>query len=93
MIVESLRACARYGPQFVARARAGLAGLAMLPIDDDLLHAAAGLPPPELRSLDAIHLATALSIGDRLGVMLCYDERLTEAARSAGLPVVSPGMK
>ncbi len=90
LIVESLRACARYGPRFVTRARAGLAALALLPLDDELLQAAATLQPAELRSLDAIHLATALSIEDRLGVVFCYDERLAEGARSAGLTVAGP---
>ncbi len=92
LIIESLRACARYGEGFVARARAGLAGLALLPLDDELLHAAGSLRPPELRSLDAIHLATALSIEDRLGVVFCYDARLADGARSAGLTVLQPGL-
>lgn len=91
MIVESLRACARYGPVFTARAHAGLSDLALLPMDDEVLHAAASLESPELRSLDAIHLATALSIRDRLGVVFCYDERLADAAGHAGLPVARPG--
>jgi len=91
LIVESLRACSRYGPAFATRARAGLSDLALLPMDDALLHAAACLQPPVLRSLDAIHLATALSIGGHLGVMFCYDERLADAAGSAGLVVVRPG--
>ena len=91
MIVESLRACTRYGPVFTARALAGLSDLALLPMDDEVLHAAASLEPPELRSLDAIHLATALSIGDRVGVVFCYDERLADAAESAGLSVARPG--
>jgi len=56
-------------------------------MDDALLHAAAGLHPPGLRSLDAIHLATAPSIRDRLGVVFCYDERLADAATAAGLVV------
>ncbi len=76
---------------FTARAHAGLADLALLPMDDELLHAAASLEPPGLRSLDAIHLATALSIRDRIGVVFCYDERLACAAESAGLAVARPG--
>jgi predicted nucleic acid-binding protein len=91
LIVESLRACARYGPAFTARARAGLSDIALLPMDDEVLHAAASLEPPELRSLDAIHLATVLSIRDRVRVVFCYDERLADAAGSAGLPVARPG--
>lgn len=91
LIVESLRACSRYGPVFEARAREGLSDLALLPMDDALLHAASGLRPPGMRSLVAIHLATALSIRDRLGVVFCYDERLAGAATAAGLVVARPG--
>jgi len=91
LIVESLRACSRYGPEFTARARAGLSDLALLPMDDALLHTAAEMEPPGLRSPDAIHLATALSIRDRVGVLFCYDERLADAAQSAGLVVAQPG--
>lgn len=91
LIVESLRACSRYGTEFTARALAGLPDLALLPMDDALLHAAAALQPASLRSLDAIHLATALSIRDRLGIVFCYDERLADAAASAGLVVARPG--
>lgn len=91
LIVESLRACTRYGPELVERARAGLADVALLPMDDELLLAAGQLQPPGLRSLDAIHLATALSIRDRVGVLLCYDTRLADAARAAGLPIARPG--
>lgn len=90
LIVESVRACARYGDDFAVRAQNGLSALALLPMNDALLHAAAVLLPPGLRSLDAIHLATALSLGDRMGAMVCYDERLGSAAHGAGLEVVQP---
>ena len=73
------------------RARTGLLGPALLPMDDTLLHAAARLQPPDLRWLDAIHLATAITIRDSLGVVFCYDRRLADAAESAGLPVARPG--
>jgi len=91
LIVESLRACARYGAAFEASAHAGLSDLALLPMDDALLLAAARLKAPGLRSLDAIHLATALSIRDRVGVLFCYDARLADAAQSAGFVVARPG--
>lgn len=91
LIVESVRACARYGTEFAARAEAGLSALALLPIDDAVLHAAAALQPPDLRSLDAVHLATAVSLGDRLGVLFCYDKRLATGARAAGIEVACPG--
>jgi uncharacterized protein len=43
-----------------------------------------------LRSLDAIHLATALSLGDDVGAVFAYDTRLSEAAADAGLDVRAP---
>lgn len=47
-------------------------------------------PPPQLRSLDAIHLATALLLGPQLSTVVVYDHRLADAARYAGLPVAAP---
>ena len=55
-----------------------------------LLERAALLEPPELRSLDAIHLATALSLGDELDGLVTYDERLARAARESGVPTLAP---
>jgi uncharacterized protein len=87
---EALRACSRYGAEFVTRARGALARVALLPLDDRLLEAAATLDPPELRTLDALHLATALSLGADLGVLVTYDERLRAAARDRGVHVLAP---
>jgi hypothetical protein len=55
-----------------------------------LLEAAGEQQPPELRSLDAVHLATALRLGEDLGRFVVYDARLAEAARLAGLTVIAP---
>jgi predicted nucleic acid-binding protein len=88
--VEAVRACRRYGHEEVGRARAGLAGVTLVPLDDAVLRAAASLEPAELRGLDAIHLATALSLGTDLGVMYVYDERLRTAALAAGLKAEAP---
>ena len=57
-----------------------------------ILHLAGTIGPPRLRSLDAIHLASALSIGDDPEAFVTYDERLAEAAREAGLNVLMPGI-
>lgn len=88
--VEAIRACARYGPAFAHAAAQALDAVALLPLDDAVLERAAWLEPSELRTLDALHLATALSVSDELGVVLTYDERLAAAAREAGLNVRSP---
>ena len=53
-------------------------------------HSATELSPVALRSLDALHLATALSVRDDIGVMLTYDRRLAEAAQDQGLRVAAP---
>jgi uncharacterized protein len=90
LAVEAVRACARYGTEYAREARAWLEGVALLAIDDPLLAEAASLEPPALRSLDAIHLATALSVRDEIGVLFTYDDRLAEAAESHGLPVARP---
>lgn len=88
--VEAIRTCARYGPDYANQARAGLAGLALLPIDETVLDSAARLDPRSLRSLDALHLATALSLGEDLGVMIAYDERLRDAAVRHDIPTANP---
>jgi len=89
--VEAQRACARYGDAYGREARAWLEGVALLPLDDSVLDGAASLEPPALRSLDALHLATALSVRDKIGALFTYDERLGVAAANAGLNVARPG--
>lgn len=85
--VEAIRACARYGEHYAEQARAFLLDLALLPLDDSLLDLASALGPAGLRSLDAIHLATGLSVRDDLGAFFTYDRRLADAAAAHGLPV------
>ena len=77
-------------PALLQRSRQVLAGIDLLRLDDAILSAAAELEPPLLRTLDALHLASALSLGDDLSVMAVYDGRLADAARSIGLEVLSP---
>ena len=67
-----------------------LAAMNLVAVDDDLLDEAARLGPGTLRSLDALHLASALSISGCLGAVVTYDTRLADAARAAGLAVLSP---
>ena len=62
-----------------------------MPVDDDVRRLAATVGSPSLRSLDAIHLATALSLGDDLGAFCCYDRRLASEAEAVGLAVLAPG--
>ena len=72
------------------RARQVLASVDLLRLTAQILDAAATIAPATLRSLDAIHLASALSLGALLGGVVTYDTRLAGAARHAGLPVYWP---
>ena len=88
--VEAVRACARYGPEYAQAADAGLQTVSLLPLDDAVLTRAKTLEPAQLRTLDALHLATALSLGADLALVVSYDERLSDAARANGLSVLTP---
>ena len=53
-------------------------------------HSAGKLPPPVLRSLDALHLATALELGEDLDGLVTYDEQMAQAALAESITVVAP---
>lgn len=91
--VEVLRAVRRAGPQEAVyrRAKEVVARIGLVGIDDAVLGLAVDLRLPELRTPDAIHLATALSVGEELGALVSYDARLSRAATSCGIPVLAPG--
>jgi predicted nucleic acid-binding protein len=88
-VVEIGRRARTLGGRAEERARAVLRNTELRPIDRAILDRAAELEPSGLRSLDAIHLATALSLTG-LDVFISYDSRLNEAAANAGLNVESP---
>jgi len=67
-----------------------LASCEIVRLTHDVLERAAGLDPPSLRTLDAIQLATALSLGSELESFVVYDERLLAAAAEHGLPTAAP---
>jgi predicted nucleic acid-binding protein len=87
---ESIRVARRYGPMFATAIRRRLAALAFVALDVPLIDRSADLDPPAMRSLDAIHLAAALSLGPDLGVVVTYDDRMSEAAHGYGLTVACP---
>lgn len=87
---EMLRTAARHSQQRVAEARRQLRNVYLIDIDRVLLDQAGTLPPPEMRSLDSIHIAAALSLGDDLAELVTYDNRMVAAAESHGLLVRSP---
>jgi uncharacterized protein len=71
-------------------ARRLLRAVRMVRVDEPLLDRAADLEPGELRTIDAINLASALEIGQDLGVMIAYEIRLKAAAQAYGPAVESP---
>ena len=89
--VELLLAASRRSPDTVPAALAILAQLAIVPLDDLVLEGAATASPTTLRSLDAIHLASATSLLPDRGTVVSYDQRLLDAARGLGLEAVMPG--
>jgi len=84
------RALSPLGAVAVRRGRQVLARVDLIRVSDRVLDVATRLPPPELRSLDAIHLATAEQLGRSLARVVTYDARMTVAARGLGLTVVAP---
>ena len=89
--LEVLRTAQLVDGLAVARhARHMLAHVHLIRPDDVLLAAATRLEPASLRALDAIHLATALSLGSELAGMVAYDRRLAAAARRAHVTVWAP---
>lgn len=92
--VEVLRAARRVGDEqgrVVGRSEEVIDGVELLWLDSGIVSTASQLLPPTLRALDAIHLASALSIGDDLTGFVVYDRRLRDAAVRHGLPVLAPG--
>lgn len=67
-----------------------LAALAQIPLGAVVRQTAATLDPAELRTLDAIHLASALALGNDLATVITYDQRMATAAIALGLQVVAP---
>ncbi len=87
---EVLRALLPAGDDAVARGRSVLQRLDLVRVNDRILNAAAVLRPSELRSLDAIHLATAEQLGHELKALVTYDDRMIAAAKALGYSIVQP---
>ena len=91
-LTECMRAALRYGQDPVGAAVTDVFRTFMLlEVSPEILRAAGQATPPTLRSLDAIHLASALSLQAADLEMVTYDDRLADAARANGLTVVQPG--
>jgi uncharacterized protein len=88
--VETVRALARHAPEAIGRLPSVLDLMALVEISPEVRALAQAVTPPAVRTLDAIHLATALRMSDQLTSFVTYDRRLADAAVAAGLTVDSP---
>lgn len=88
--IELVRTCRRRDADAVLSARQVLAGLDLIPLTADLVESASSIGPPQLRSLDAIHLSSALLISEDVTAFVAYDVSLKTAALAAGLEVAAP---
>jgi predicted nucleic acid-binding protein len=87
---EVLRALLPSGDEAVSRGRAVLQRIDLVRVNDRILNAAGVVRPPELRSLDAIHLATAQELGSDLTALVSCDDRMVTAAKQVGCTIVQP---
>lgn len=87
---ELMRAVRRTTPERVVRAREVLDSITLLNVTTQIYEEAARIDPPALRTLDSLHLAVALDLGDDLESIVTYDDRLAEAATAHGLLITTP---
>jgi predicted nucleic acid-binding protein len=87
---ELPRAVRRAAPERLPLARTVIESITVLALRAAEFDEAGRLGPSSLRTLDAIHLASALTLGEQLESFVCYDPRLSDAARGLGLPVTAP---
>jgi predicted nucleic acid-binding protein len=87
---EVLRALLLEGEGGITRGRAVLERVDLIRTNDRVLNAAGALLPPELRSLDAIHLVTAQQLGADLAQIISYDDKMVQAAKFLGLKTAAP---
>lgn len=90
-VVEVLRALGQHGEGALDAGRELLDRINLVEVSRSVLDTAANLPPMVLRSLDAIHVASALLLGDECEGVVTYDARMQQAARDAGFAVLAPG--
>jgi len=88
--VEVVRAVRRAVPELVPQAQRVVSQLAVVEVSEPIRARAALLDPVTLRSLDALHLATALEVGDELDGLVTYDARMAATAKTFGLAVLAP---
>lgn len=90
MRIEALRTARRLEGSFLAATRQALRAVHFIALSRSVCDLAAEIGPEDIRSLDAIHLASALLLGDELQGIVTYDSRLASAAEAAGLQIMQP---
>lgn len=90
--IEVIRAVRRKGPVEEKSARLLMASVDSVDITDQIINEAGRIGRLQLRSLDAIHLATALELRSALTGFVAYDRRLLDAVAALGLRPMSPGL-
>lgn len=88
--VEVLRAAKRAGDAALSEAHTVIGDLDLVPLDRGVQDLACDIGDASLRTLDALHLASAMLLRDELTAFVAYDHRLVAAAQSAGLPTTAP---
>ena len=89
-VVEVIRRARPYGAASELVANRVLEAVQLRPLDAVVITLSVGVEPEGLRALDAIHLATALTMVEELDVLISYDQRLNDAASAAGLRMEAP---
>lgn len=88
--IELQRAVRSHVPELRPRVRSILDALLLTAVSTEMCVRAARVEPSSLRSLDDLYLVAAMDLGGDLEGIVTYDERLAEAARANGIPVISP---
>lgn len=88
--IEVLRAARRVGDEALAEAQAVIGDVDLVPFDQRIRDLACEIGEPFLRTLDTIHLASAVLLRDELTAFVAYDHQLASAAQGAGLPTTTP---
>lgn len=90
LAIEAFRAALRLGGDSRVEVPGLLRRVALRPLSNEIRESAQRIGSRSLRALDAIHLATAVWLGDEVGAIFTYDKRLAEASADAGLRVLAP---
>lgn len=90
LTIETRRAVRRVAPDHLPRADLLLTKVGQVGLSAAVVGLASGIPDPALRLLDAVHVATALVLGEEVSAFVTYDKRLFAAAHAQRLPVIAP---